>query len=193
MMIRFVLLILILISPITFTTGCISSQQIHAVIVDENGNPIEGAILYYEIYTSEGAFDFGFSVSGNRGEVPPYDNPDLISDWKPGARIAFAAFFENKKPTVLYDQLGNISPTGMLIKLHELSNEELTWEPRITKLSFPFENNAELRDRLTHENTNELIAVFTKAYTPLIERKVTVFEWEMKKIETLLKIASLKN
>ncbi|MBS4036124.1 MAG: hypothetical protein KGZ85_16800 [Ignavibacterium sp.] len=193
MIIKLVFIILILSSPITFITGCLSNQQIRAVILDENGNPIEGAILYYEIYTGEGAFDFGFSVSGDSGEVPPQDKPDLISDWKPGARIAFAAFFENKKPTVLYDQLGNIPPTGLAIKLNELSNEELQWEPRISKLSFPFENNSKLRERLTNENTNELIKVFTKAYTPLIERKVTVFEWEIKKIETLLKIASLKN
>lgn len=173
-------------------SGCLSKQKITAHIVDQHGIPVKEALLYYESYTNDGALDFGYSFSGEKGEVPPDGEESLFADWNNDARIAFAVFKENRKTTVLYTQSDLLSPTGALISIHEYIDGEMKWEPRLGKLSFPFEVNKELYQRLKDGNTSELIKVFFREYLLLKEDSIAIFDWEQKKMEIIAKLDSIK-
>ena len=55
-----------------------TAKNLSAVILDESGRPIEGALFYVEAYTHKsGVFDFAFGFAGAEGEVPAAGKPPL--------------------------------------------------------------------------------------------------------------------
>jgi hypothetical protein len=185
--------ILIFISLQLLTAGCLTKQKVSAHIIDGNGNPVTGALLYYESYTNDGSLDFGYSFSGDNGEVPPEGEESLFVNWSNDARIAFAVFKENMKTTVLYTQSDLLSPTDALISIRDYPEGEMKWEPRLGKLSFPFEENDELYQRLKNGNTSDLVEVFYRDYLLLKEDNIVSFDWEQRKMEIIAELNSIKS
>jgi hypothetical protein len=171
-----------------FFQNCTKQQLVRAKIVDENDQPIKGALLYFEVYDNDGVYDFGFALTNEKGEAPGKNSNPLVTRWHPGSHIALAAFSESKKPVVLYDQLGNITPTGMTITLYNLTDSKLHWEPRIAKLSFPFEDGTALNEKAASPEAKLLREAFNKAYQPLLNGEVTIFAYEKEKIEAIKKL-----
>ena len=165
--------------------GCRTVEEITANIVDANQQPIPGALLYVEVYDDEGTFDFAFGVSGGAGEVPASGQAPVTVRWRAGAKLAFAAFAEGKKPVVVYDQLGRTQPRGNVFELADSPEVGLRWEPRIAELAFPFENEPVLAGRAAVADCVELRRAFREAYRPLIEGEESVLPEEQVKIEAL--------
>lgn len=169
-------------------TGCTATQAVQATIVDEAGRPIPGALLYVEAYTHPEAFDFTYAASGANGEVPAASSPPLTLGWRRGARVALAAFAPGKKPTVLYDPLGNVAPEGMEIMLYDLPDEGRRWEPRLAQLSFPFEHIPELAARAALPEAEAVRRAFLAAYAPLAGGEETALPVEQEKLEALRRL-----
>jgi hypothetical protein len=167
---------------------CTEKQLVQAKIVDENNQPIEDAILYFEVYDNNGTYDFGFAETDKNGETPGSGSKALYTEWNSDSHISLTAFSKGKKPVVLYDQLGNITATGMTITLYNLAGAKLKWEPRIAKLAFPFEDNQELFKKAAQPNAKPLRDAFYNAYKPLIDGNVTAFNYEKEKIDVLKKL-----
>jgi hypothetical protein len=98
---------------------------------------------------------------------------------------------KDKKPSVLFDQSDVVSPEDMMILLRNFTDDDLKWEPKIAKLSFPFENNEILYKRVLNGKYSDLINTFKKSYSVLNADNLTIFDWEKKKMETLNKLDSL--
>jgi hypothetical protein len=185
---QYIIFLFILLLAGLLLARCTEKQLVQAKIVDDSGQPIEGALLYFEVYDNNGVYDFGFAKTDKQGETPSSSSKALFTEWSSGSLIALAAFSNGKKPVVLYDKLGNISPTGMIITLHNLDGEKLKWEPRIAKLSFPFEDNSALFQRAAKPEVKLLREAFYEAYQPLINGDAAIFNYEKEKINALKKL-----
>jgi hypothetical protein len=170
--------------------GCTSTQAVRATIVDEAGRPIPGALLYVEAYKHPGAFDFAYALSGSDGEVPPSGSPPLTIGWRRGAKVALAAFAPGKQPVVLYDPLGNVVPEGMEIRLADVPEVGKRWEPRIAKLSFPFEESPDLAARASAPEAEAVRRAFEAAYAPLANGEETMLPVEQVKLEALRRLGN---
>jgi len=149
--------------------------------VDENGEPIPGAIFYAEAYTHDaGILDFAFAEAGSSGEVPPAGSGPLRVAWRPGARLALAAFAPGKRPTVVYDQFGRVDADGIVLSLEALSEGVMRWESRVAKLAFPFAGRADLTERISRPDAAALRRAFLAVYEPVAtkEARPTPAEWD---------------
>jgi hypothetical protein len=157
----------VLIAATFASAGCAGRKELRAVIEDATGRPIPGAVFYAEAYSGSGAFDFAYSLAGRSGEVPPANSGPLTIAWKPGAKLALAAFAPGKKPMAVYDQLGRVRADGIVIELQDLPQTGLRWEPRVGNLSFPFEENPKLAARVAAPEYKTLRKAFEDAYALL--------------------------
>lgn len=157
----------LLLSLLTAALGlcaCSSEQELRAVIVDESGKPIPGSIFYAEAWQHPGAFDFVFAQAGKNGEVPAAGSPPLTIRWRWRANLALVAFAPGRMPVVISDSLGRVKADGIVLQLSKTAPER---EARLTTLSFPFEENAELAARVKTSQYAELRSAFREAYQPL--------------------------
>ncbi len=185
---KYILFLFVLLLTGLLLARCTEKQLVQAKIVDENNQPIEGALLYFETYNNNGTYDFGFAETDKNGETPGNGSGTLYTEWDSYSHISLTAFAKGKKPVVLYDQLGNITPTGMIIALQNLADAKLKWEPRIAKLAFPFEDNKILFKKASSPEAKPLREAFHNAYLPLIDGDVTAFNYETEKIKALKKL-----
>jgi hypothetical protein len=140
--------------------ACTSTNPLRASVRDASGKPIPNAIFYAEAYDSGGTFDFVWAKTGENGEIPP-----TTIRWKRGAKLALAAFAEGKRPIAVYDELGRVKADGVDLPLSDLPETGLKWEPRLAKLSFPFEGQPELAERIAASENADLRRAFRDAYT----------------------------
>jgi len=165
------------------------NKTLSAIIKDSNGNPIEGAIVYAEAYTHKsGVFDFAYGYAGSSGNTTASSNSPLTIKWRNNARLAIAAFAPNYKPIVIYDQLVPIEANGIELTLQNLPGPGLRWEPRVAKLSFPFENNPDLAHRISTPEHKALREAFFDAYKPLRNKEETALPSEWNKMKFLEKL-----
>lgn len=170
-------------------SACSSEQFLRARIVDGHGQPLPGAILYAEAYTREGAFDFAFARAGPAGEVPPAGGPEARIAWRRGARLALAAFAPGKVPVVVYDPLGRVKADGIEMPLEDATDEAQAWEPRLARLSYPFEEQPALASRLRRGEYHDLRQAFRRAYAALSDGQLhAVLPAEREKIEAMQRL-----
>ncbi len=143
------------------SAGCAEHRELRAVIQDASGKPIPGAVFYAEAYNNSGAFDFAFATAD------PSGNSAVAVEWKPGAKLALAAFAPGKKPMVVYDPLGRVNADGIVFPLRDLPSTGLRWEPRLANLSFPFEGDPKLAARVAAPQYQALRQAFWDAYALL--------------------------
>ena len=168
-------------------------KNLSAVILDESGRPIEGALFYVEAYTHKsGVFDFAFGFAGAEGEVPAAGSPPLSIGWRSDARLALAAFAPKRKPVVIYDQLVHIKANGIEITLQKLPRPGLRWEPCIGHLGFPFEDKPTLASRISWSDHKALCIFFQEAYAPLASGEESAVPREWKKLKFLENLKGAK-
>ena len=150
-----------------------STRDVRVTIVDEAGEPLPGAVLYVEAYDENGAFDFLTGTAGGAGVLPDQAREPLKIAWRPGARLALAAFHPGHRPVVLRDPGRRITSDGALLTL---PRGEVA-EPRVAELAFPFEEEPELAERVAGPELARLRDAFRRAWAELSpdvkERKIS--------------------
>jgi hypothetical protein len=139
-----------------------STRDVRVTIVDEVGDPLPGAVFYAEAYDESGAFAFLTARAGEAGVLPDQAREPLKIAWRPDARLALAAFHPGYRPVVLRDPSRRIQSDGALITLTRGGPE-----PLVVRLSFPFEEQPDLAERLGAPEYGELRAAFRRAYAAL--------------------------
>ena len=161
-------------------------KDLSAVIVDDSGAPIAGAVFYAEAFVpNEGAFDFVFAVSDTNGGIPAEGSEPLNIAWQRGARLALAVLAADYQPFAIYAYEDLVQANGIQIMMQAQTDSPLAWEPRLGHFSFPFEQNAELAKRLRQAEYKKLRRAFLQAYQPLIAGKVSAMPREVDKIKFL--------
>jgi hypothetical protein len=159
-------MLLAMLSAFTIS-GCESTtplRDIRATLLDEQGRPVFGALLYAEAVTREGAFSFVSARSGKAGEVPEVAIRALKIPWKRGAKLALAGFAEGRRPVVLHDPVESVPSDGVSLTLVPAALPGDSWNPDLLLLEFPFEANSHLASQLRETRYDDLRAAFRAAY-----------------------------
>ena len=168
--------------------ACTYTKQLQAQIVDVKGNPISGAVVYYETIARHKAFDFGFTVANENGDVPAKESPPIRVSWRPGARISLAVFAPGYVPTVLMNPPGKVNLMGSIIMLRKPTQSILPFEPRLFVLAFPFEELPKLRTRLSKPEYEPLRQAFVTAYELIDTGDRVLPSHERAKIDAVLRL-----
>jgi hypothetical protein len=139
-------------------------RDIRATFLDENGNPIVGALLYAEAVTSEGPFSFVAATSGQAGEVPQIAIRALKIPWQRRARLSLAGFAPGRRPVVLHDPVRSVPSDGVSFTLPPAVLPADSWNSDLLLLEFPFEGNSRLAQEVRDPRFNDLRAAFRVAY-----------------------------
>lgn len=170
-------------------SSCITTRELRATILDMEGNPVPNSFFYAESYTHrERIIDFVHAQAGLEGEVPPDGNKPLTIRWQSDAQLVLAIFAPGKKTIVVFDRTHFYDTNEMVFNLQSLSNEQQQWQPEITHLAFPFENNEKLQSRIKLTENNPLIKIFLQAYLPIISGQEPAVKRERKKAEAIQKL-----
>lgn len=151
---------------LTLCLGCAptpSTRDVRVTILDDAGEPLPGAVLYVEAYDASGPFAFLTAKAGGAGVVPDQARSPLEIAWRPGARLALAAFHPGYRPAVVRDPSRRITSDGALLTLSPGSEAE----PRITELAFPFEDRPGLAGKLAGREYADLRDAFRRSYAAL--------------------------
>lgn len=155
--------------------ACSSSKAIRAVILDAQGQPVPGAILYCEAYVpgsdpDTAAFDFGFAAAGSDGQAPAPGSAPLQLRWRSSAHLALAAFAPGKQPQVILDRSGALAggdPAGNVVfKLRDLPRA-YRFNPALATLGYPFPSGSALAARAAAPEAASLRAAFREAWAEL--------------------------
>jgi hypothetical protein len=140
--------------------GAPTTRDVRATILDEQGEPVPGAVFYAEAYDEHGPFAFLSARAGTAGEVPDTAREPLKLAWKGGAKVALAAFAEGYRPAVLRDPAGYVESDGALLVL--VRGEEAD-PAAVADLGFPFAGRAELAAQAAAPEHDALRLAFTRA------------------------------
>lgn len=143
-----------------------ATLAVSAQVVDTDGKPIPGALLYVEAYTGRGAYDFAWSRAAGDGRVPP-GGGRLALAARPSARLAVMVTAPGHQTVVLLDHTGALVGHDVRIELAKQSEAGAVWEPGLAQLSYPFEDQAHLAKRLGAAQHAELRRGFAEAYAGL--------------------------
>ncbi|HET9888342.1 MAG TPA: hypothetical protein VFR10_12625 [bacterium] len=139
-------------------------RDIRATFLDENGNPIVGALLYAEAVTSEGPYSFVSATSGQAGEVPQIAIRALKIPWQRGARLSLAGFAPGRRPVVLHDPARSVPSDGVSFTLLPALGPADLWNPDLFLLEFPFVGNSRLAQEVLQPQFSDLRAAFRLSY-----------------------------
>ncbi|MGQ0720973.1 MAG: hypothetical protein ACT4PE_05275 [Candidatus Eiseniibacteriota bacterium] len=154
--------------PAALTAGAVAAagcggpsvKDVRATILDEQGEPVPGAVFYAEAYDDAVPFAFLSARSGTAGEVPDSAREPLKLPWRAGAKVALAAFAEGYRPTVLRDPAGYIESDGALLVLVRGDEAE---PAAVAELGFPFEGHAGLAEAAAVPGHAALREAFARA------------------------------
>ena len=138
-----------------------STRDIRVTLVDEDTAPVPGAVFYAEASDATGPFAYLWRISGRAGEVPDSAREPLKIPWRPGARLAMAAFAPGRTPVVMRD--GDDAPVrsdGAVFALRPGG----AWNPALATLAFPFEGAPDLAARLDDAAQAPLLDAFRRAW-----------------------------
>jgi hypothetical protein len=149
---------------------------VRVTILDDAGEPLSGALLYVEAYDASGAYATLVAKAGPAGVIPDQAREPLKIAWRPGARLALAAFHPGHRPVVVRDPTRQVVSDGALL---ELPRGEAA-EPRVVELLFPFEDEPGMADAVAGAEYAELRAAFRRAWAGLpaavTERKISTLD-----------------
>jgi hypothetical protein len=144
-------------------SGAPSTRDVRVTIVDEEGEPLPGALLYVEAYDAAGAYAVLVAKAGPAGVIPDQAREPLKIAWRPGARLALAAFHPGHRPAVVRDTNRRIASDGALL---ELARGDAA-EPSVLELLFPFEGQPRMEDTIAQDDWAEQRAAFRRAWALL--------------------------
>jgi hypothetical protein len=129
--------------------GCCgpSQRDVRGTVLTESGAPIPGAVFYAEAWDGGGPFAFVAMTTGTAGEVPQSAREASKIDWRPGARVAVAAFADGYVPAVVREPEAAVRTDGALVVLRPVPEGESGWNPAVADLQFPFPDAPELAAR----------------------------------------------
>lgn len=153
-------------SALAVFAGCAGPTQrdVRATVLTEDGSPIPGAIFYAEARDDDGPFAFLTMTTGTAGEVPQSAWTSSKIEWRPGARVAVAAFAPGYVPAVIHDPAGAVRTDGALLVLHPVSGDGAAWNPALAELAFPFPDTPELAERAREPAAAALRNAFREAW-----------------------------
>ena len=162
--------------------GC--ARTFSGRLVDTANNPVCGALVYIEAYTSH-TYAFVWSFSGDSGEVPAKGQPRLKLFMRPGAKLMYCVLAPEQYPFIVNDRekvfkSGDIS---FVIAKNPLAG--LAYNPLLFHLDFPYENNPALRKKLLQLENRKLVETFHAWYRDAQDKANGLGPAAMKKIETL--------
>jgi hypothetical protein len=161
-----------------------STRDVRVTILDEDGAPVPGAVFYAEAYDADGPFAFLSAVAGMAGEVPDSAREAAKIAWRPGARIALAAFAPGYRPVVRRDPEGRVESDGALLVLRP-AGPDGGWDPAVAELGFPFEGRPELAQRAAAPEHDALRAALRAAWDARRALPEPLTEAERRKASTL--------
>jgi hypothetical protein len=115
-----------------------TQRDVRGTVLTESGAPIPGAVFYAEAWDDDGPFAFVAMTTGTAGEVPQSAREASKIDWRPGARVAVAAFAEGYVPAVIRDPEAAVRTDGALVVLRRVPDGGTGWNPAVAELHFPF-------------------------------------------------------
>ncbi len=138
-----------------------STRDVRVTVVDEDTAPLPGAVFYVEAVDDSGAFACEWGVAGPAGEVPVSAREPVKIPWRPGARLAMAAFAPGRTPAVIRETGGawRISDGAVL----ELRPGD-PWNPELAALAFPFEDEPALAALVAAPSADALREAFRAAW-----------------------------
>jgi len=150
---------------VAFAAGCSGPTQrdVRGTILTEDGSPIPGAIFYAEAWDDDGPFAFVMMTTGTAGEVPQSAREASKIAWRPGARVAVAAFATGYAPAVLRNPERAVRTDGVLLALHRAPGAA-SWNPDIAELAFPFPDTPELQAQAREITYGPLRRAFREAW-----------------------------
>lgn len=140
-----------------------STRDVRATVIDEEGNPVPGAIFYAEVRDANGPFAFEWRVAGAAGEIPDSAYEPLKLPWRPGARVAFAAFAPGCRAAVTIFPGERPRTDGAVLTL---PHADSAWNAELASLAYPFEDAPEPAARLAEAGAaaDPLRAAFRAAW-----------------------------
>lgn len=140
-------------------------------ILDEVGNPMPGAIFYYEITTGfkDRDPDFVFAIADKDGYAPPLNAPLSKFNWRFSYYLQVVAFAKGYVPFILYDHNRIFSDSNHIEKIAELKlskprNHLSTCPSRIEELEYPFADYPKIFAKAARPEQKPLREAFKDAY-----------------------------
>jgi hypothetical protein len=137
--------------------GC--ARTFSGRLVDSANNPVCGALVYIEAYTSH-TYAFAWSVSGDSGEVPAKGQPQLDLFMRPGARLMYCVLVPDQYPFIVNDRGKVFKRSDISFVIAKKPLAGLAYNPLLFHLDFPFENNPALRKKLQGSSNRKLVETF---------------------------------
>jgi hypothetical protein len=160
------------------------TRDVRATLLNEAGEPVPGAVFYAEAYDAKGPFAFLTAVAGTAGEVPDSAREPLKMPWRPGARIALAAFAPGHRPAVLRAPDRRIESDGALLVLRP-AGPEGAWDPAVAELGFPFADSPELSRAAAGSEHGALLRALRGAWEARQALPEPLTDAEQRKLSTL--------
>ncbi|MBN1127743.1 MAG: hypothetical protein JXA71_02080 [Chitinispirillaceae bacterium] len=164
------------------TQGC--ARTFSGKLVDSENNPVSGALVYIEAYTSH-TYAFTWSVSGDSGEVPAKGQPRLDLFMRPGARLMYCVLAPEQYPFIVNDREKVFKSGDISFVIAKKPLENLDYNPLLFHLDFPFESNTVLQKKLLHPENRILTETFQVWYKDAEKKAAGVGPAAMRKMEVL--------
>lgn len=160
-----------------------STRDLRATLLDEDGNPLPGALLYAEISDENGPFAFVVEIAGQAGEVPDSAREAYKLPWRPGARVTLVGFAPGRRPEVLTSSTDRpLQTDGVLLVLATAVDP---WNPDLARLSYPFSDTPGLAARAARVEHRSLSDAFLTAWEAREAQSAPLTESEVQRIQAL--------
>ena len=153
---------------LAMSCACARAKEVRATVLDAEGRPIAGALLYWEAYRSMTAdavraADFAFAVTGADGQ--PAQGRPLRWGWQ--MNLAVAALADGYRPQVVYLRGGPVLAERVIDgPVFHLARGR-GWSEELAGLSIPFAGDEELARRLSSPDAAALREAFQRAAAQL--------------------------
>lgn len=166
--------------------GCAGKTQhdVRVLILNEAGDPVPGTVFYAEAYDADGPFAFLSARAGSAGEVPDSAREPAKIAWRPGAKIALAAFAPGYLPVVHRDPEGDVRSDETVLILLSAGGGP-AWDPAVANLGFPFPDRPELAAEAAAASHDPLREALLRAWQARISVPPALTAAEERKISAL--------
>jgi hypothetical protein len=144
--------------------ACTSGKQVRATVLDAQGRPIAGAVIYWEAYqpfssAPDTTFDFAFAQTGADGAPA---QPRSLR-WKWNAKLVVCALADGYTPQVIYFRGGPLLDEALIDApvFHLVKGP--AWDADLAALSFPFLHDVTLAARAALPEAAPLRKAFSAA------------------------------
>ncbi len=166
--------------------GVACGRTFTGMVVDGENKPVAGALVYMEMYT-RGTYDFCWTVSGKKGELPGEEYPQLRCAMRPGAKLTYAVFAPGKLPLVINTRhrVPKKKQLTLIVDDTHLRQLRLAYNPDLFHLDFPFEKIPVSHKKLQQPENRLLLEKLSWEYEKAEQGADGLSPEAVKKIEAL--------